>query len=423
MPSAGSPDGITLGVIADDFTGASDAANMLTKGGVPTALVFNRCPDAVPKNFGACVVALKSRSIPAPEAIAQSLAALDGLRRLGARQVIFKICSTFDSTPAGNIGPVTEALADALEATSVIVCPAFPAAGRTVFQGHLFVFDKLLSESGMERHPINPLTDPDIRRWLVRQSKGAVGHLPLATLRAGREAIRQRLAAEAGAGRRLIVADAVENSDLMALGEAIADAPLATGGSGIALGLAPFHSRLAATEAFVGADGPAAILSGSCSNATRGQVDAYRRYHPALKLDVDSVISGGVTVLAAAAFVEANRGKAPLVYSSDDPDHVRAAQMRHGAEKLAQALDRFFGELANLTVASGVRRLVVAGGETSGAVVTALGDPLFAVGPEIAVGVPALSALDRPLAVALKSGNFGGENFFEEAVEALGGSG
>ena len=237
-----------LGVIADDFTGASDVANTLAKGGVATALAFGKCPDAVPDAFDGCVVALKSRSIAVAGAVAQSLAALDGLARLGARRFIFKYCSTFNSTPAGNIGPVSEALAERLGVSGAVVsCPAFPDAGRTVYQGHLFVFDRLLSQSGMENHPLNPMTDPDIRRWLALQSR-PVGHLPLSTVRAGGDAIRARLAAEVKAGRGQVIADAVENVDLMALGEAIAGDILVAGGSGIAMGVAPFHAGAGARQ-------------------------------------------------------------------------------------------------------------------------------------------------------------------------------
>jgi uncharacterized protein YgbK (DUF1537 family) len=414
-----------LGVIADDFTGASDVANTLARGGLSTALAFNRCPGSLPQDFDACVVALKTRSIPAAEAVRQSLDALDGLAALGAQRFLFKYCSTFDSTPKGNIGPVTEALAARLGADgAVVLCPAFPDAGRTVFQGHLFVFDRLLSQSGMENHPLNPMTESDLRRWLALQTAGAVGHLPLAIVRSGREAIQARLGEEAAAGRRLVIADAVENADLMLLGEAIADDPLTTGGSGVAMGIAP---RLAAGAAakgekgFAPVAGPGLVLAGSCSSATRGQVAAYRPRHPSFQIDADDLMAGRLTAGDIAVFVGENLAAGPLVTSSTEPEAVRAAQQRHGAEVLAERLERLFGEVAQAAVAAGVTRLVVAGGETSGAGVTALVIPLLAVGPVIAVGVPALSALDRRLALALKSGNFGGPDFFEAALGALGG--
>jgi uncharacterized protein YgbK (DUF1537 family) len=411
---------VRLGVVADDFTGASDIANTIAKGGVATVLAFNGAPADLPGDFGACVVALKTRSIPVRDAVAQSVAALDGLKHLGAEQVIFKYCSTFDSTPEGNIGPVAEALAERMGVTGpVVFCPAFPDARRTIYAGHLFVGDKLLSESGMENHPLNPMTDPDLRRWLKRQSKGDVGYLPLATIRAGSEAIRAKLDEEAKAGRKLVVVDAIENSDLMALGEALADAPLVTGGSGIALGLAPAHATGKAAS-IPKVNGAGLVLAGSCSTATLGQVKEYSARHAALAIDAEEVLAGRTTPATALAFIAANRADAPLVYSSAAPDKLKAIQQRHGTEKVAGALEHFFGEVAKQAAASGIRRLVVAGGETSGAVVTALDLRMLAVGPEIAVGVPAVAALDQPLALALKSGNFGGPDFFERALAALG---
>jgi uncharacterized protein YgbK (DUF1537 family) len=425
MPSAAFPENPILGVIADDFTGASDAANTISKAGIPTILTINDCPPSLPDGFGAVVVAQKTRSIPAADAVSQSVAALDGLRRLGAGQIIFKHCSTFDSTPEGNIGPVTEALAERLGFTGpVVVCPAFPDARRTVYQGHLFVGDRLLSESGMENHPLNPMTDPDIRRWLARQSRGTVGHLPLATVRAGTAAIHARLAEEAGAGRRLVIADAVDNGDLKTLGEALVDDPLVSSGSGVAMGLARVHAgrmeepRAGAASSPV--DGPGLVLAGSCSAATLAQVARYAASHPALPIDAESVIDGLTTERQALDFISANRGDTPLVYSSVEAEELHRIQARRGTEAVASALEHFFGAVASRAVAGGVRRLVVAGGETAGAVVGALGLTTLAIGPEVAVGVPAMTALDRPLAVVLKSGNFGGPDFFAAALAALG---
>lgn len=412
---------VRLGVVADDFTGASDIANTIAKGGVATVLAFNGAPADLPGEFGACVVALKTRSIPEGDAVRQSVAALDGLKHLGAEQVIFKYCSTFDSTPEGNIGPVAEALAERMGVTGPIVfCPAFPDAKRTIYAGHLFVGDKLLSESGMENHPLNPMTDPDLRRWLKRQSKGDVGYLPLAVIRAGRDAIRAKLDEEAKAGRKLVVADAIENADLMALGDALADAPLVTGGSGIALGLAPAHAAGGKAATIAKVNGAGLVLAGSCSTATLGQVKEYSAKHATLAIDAEEVLAGRTTPATGLAFIAANRNDAPLIYSSAAADKLKAIQQRHGTEKVAGALEHFFGEVAKQAVAAGIRRLVVAGGETSGAVVTALDLRMLAVGPEIAVGVPAVAALDQPLALALKSGNFGGPDFFEKALAALG---
>ena len=276
------------------------------------------------------VVALKSRTIAAADAVAQSLAALAWLRKQGCTQFFFKYCSTFDSTPDGNIGPVADALADALQATRVIVCPAYPSLKRSIYEGHLFVGDKLLSESGMEKHPLTPMTDPDLRRWLARQSRSKVGHVAAPIVQMGREAIRAALDAADGRGERLIVVDTIKDSDLVEIGAAAADLPLITGGSGIALGLPDnFRARGAiggSAIAWDGSDGPAAVLSGSCSTATRGQVARHRTGHPALEVLADAVMDGSLTPAVAATWAQERQDSQPLVYSSADPEVVRAAQ-------------------------------------------------------------------------------------------------
>jgi uncharacterized protein YgbK (DUF1537 family) len=413
-----------LGCIADDFTGASDLANTLAKGGMAVTQFVGVPGGPADAACEAGVVSLKSRTIPAGEAVAQSLHALDWLLRQGCRQILFKYCSTFDSTPEGNIGPVAEALLERLGG-SAVVCPVFPATGRTLFNGHLFVADRLLSETGMRDHPLTPMTDPDIRRWLRRQTEGEVGHVTHATVRQGAEAIRQALDAEAGQGRRLIVVDAGLDADLLAIGEAIASDRLVTGGSGIALGL-PANFRkagLLAGEArpFLGQQGSAACLSGSCSVQSLKQVAVHAASHPALAILPDEVLSGAMTVERAGEWALSRIAAQPLVYSSATPEAVRNAQERHGREKVAGAIEGFMADLALALVAGGVTRLAIGGGETSGAIVTGLGISAFAIGPEIDPGVPALGVEGRPLALALKSGNFGAEDFYEKALKALAG--
>ena len=413
-----------LGCIGDDFTGSSDLANTLTREGMRCVQYVGVPEGRADADVEAGIVALKSRSTPAREAVALSLRALDWLRDQGCSQFLFKYCSTFDSTDDGNIGPVAEALADALGASRVIVCPAFPATGRSVYQGHLFVGDRLLSESGMQNHPLTPMTDPDLRRVLGRQSRGSVGHLPFAVVAQGADAVRARLDAEDAKGHRLIVADAVRDEDLRVLGEAAAELPLLTGGSGIALGLpANFRARgeLAAKAGpWRGQSGPAAVLSGSCSTATRAQVRDHARSHPVLPLDPDAVMAGRTGAEAVADWLLAQDG-VPLAYSSADPADVRAAQERHGVAALAAAFDALFAETARRLVAGGITRLVTAGGETSGAVVEGLGLTELQIGPEIAPGVPAIRA-GEALTLALKSGNFGGEDFFVRAASILEGT-
>ncbi|MEZ0214307.1 MAG: 3-oxo-tetronate kinase [Xanthobacteraceae bacterium] len=423
-----------LGVIADDFTGASDIANTIAKGfavkglpvpgGLRTAQFLGVPQAAAPAGIEAGVVALKSRSIPAGEAVAQSLAALDWLLAQGCRQIVFKYCSTFDSTPEGNVGPVGEALARRLGVAGVVACPAFPTMGRTVYQGHLFVKDRLLNESGMQHHPVTPMTDADIRRWLVHQARDPVGLVAWQTLNTGPAALRSALDTAAAAGERLVIVDAICDADLVTIAEACRDDRLITGGSGVALGLPRnFIQRGEASGGLHEAPGVAgaeAILAGSCSGATRGQIDRHIAAHPSLPIDVDAVMEGRTTAYDLAAFLFAHAGGAPLVFSSATPTEVRALQDRYGRDRVSGTLDALFGELALTLVAGGIRRLVVAGGETSGAVASALDLGALTIGPEIDPGVPVLvSQGEIPIALALKSGNFGGPDFFEKALRRL----
>jgi len=413
-----------LGCIGDDFTGSSDLANTLAKGGMRVVQYCGVPIGPADPAVEAGVVALKSRTIPVHEAVEKSLLALDWLVAQGCRQFVFKYCSTFDSTPEGNIGPVIDALMERLGAETTIVCPAFPATGRSIYQGHLFVKDRLLSESGMENHPLTPMTDADLRRWLTPQTKQGVGHVASETVFSGPEAIREAFTRETMAGRPVIVVDAIRDDDLFAIGTAVRDLALVTGGSGIALGL-PANLIGQATlkerrTPWHGDGGLAAILSGSCSTMTRAQVERYRADHPSLEIDADRLIARDLKPEEVADWASSQASKAaPLIYSSADPETVKAAQERHGKERVASAIEGFFAEIARQLTSTGITRLVVAGGETSGAVVEGLGLTALEIGPEIAAGVPALKASDRPLWLTLKSGNFGAEDFFAEALAVL----
>lgn len=416
-----------VGCIGDDFTGSSDLANTLARGGM-RAVQYNGVPaGAAGPAVEAGVVALKTRTVPAAVAVAQSLAALDWLRGQGCRQFLFKYCSTFDSTPGGNIGPVLDALSRALGAPRAIVCPAFPATGRSVYQGHLFVGDRLLSESGMEKHPLTPMTDPDLRRWLSLQTAYRVGHVAYGAVACGPAAIAEAMERAVADGMRYLVVDAIRDEDLVAIGEAAAGDVLLSGGSGIALGL-PGNFRRAgligsAHSAWTGASGPSAALCGSCSIMSRRQIAGHAAKLPAREAGADAIVSGAADPAEFADWVVGaqDTGGPPLVYSSAEPEAVAAVQWRHGREKAAGAVEGFFAALARELVARGVRRLIVAGGETSGAVVSALAVPSFEIGPEIAPGVPALKAGDTGMALALKSGNFGGPDFFAKAARMLAG--
>ena len=406
-----------LGCIGDDFTGSSDLANTLAKQGM-RVVQYTGVPNApASADVEAGVVALKSRSIDPADAVEQSLTALAWLRAQGCTQIFFKYCSTFDSTPKGNIGPVIDALADALEAHQVIVCPAFPGTGRSIYQGHLFVNDTLLSESGMQNHPLTPMTDPDIRRWLRLQSRNAVGHVPASAVLAGAEAIADALAAAHRQGHRLIVVDALRDADLMEIGRAADALPLITGGSGVALGLPANFGCTPAPVPWQGQSGRTAILSGSCSAATRAQVAKHGETHPTREIVAEAVIAGDMTPEETGDWLLAQDGL-PMAYSSAAPEEVARVQARFGRDRAAAALEDFFARLAVICRDRGVTRLITAGGETSGAVVEALGLGALEIGPEIAPGVPALRA-GPDLVVALKSGNFGGERFFEDADGVL----
>ena len=413
-----------LGVIADDFTGATDVASMLVREGMRTVQVIGVPEGPPPEGADAVVVALKSRTIPAADAVAQSLAALRWLQAAGARQIYFKYCSTFDSTPAGNIGPVAEALMDALGAPIAIACPAFPENGRTVFRGHLFVGDQLLSDSGMRDHPLTPMTDANLVRVLQAQARGKVGLLRHDVIARGAEAARTTLMALAADGVRLAVADAITNDDLRVLGEAVADAPLVTAGSGVALGLpAAYAARgwlqrdaQAATLPAVG--GAAAVLSGSCSVATNAQVQHWLGSgRPGFRIDPRALAAGAPVVDEALAFARARLTQGPvLVYATAEPAEVKAVQAELGVDRAGHLVEQAMASVARALVDGGVRRLVVAGGETSGAVVQALGVHALRIGAPIDPGVPWTLALNRPLLLALKSGNFGSVDFFAKAL-------
>jgi uncharacterized protein YgbK (DUF1537 family) len=421
-----------LGCIADDLTGATDLALMLTRAGMRTRLV-TRAPTAqqAPPLDGvdAVVVALKTRTCSPGDAVAQSLAACAALTARGAEQILFKYCSTFDSTDAGNIGPVADALADHLRAPLAIVCPAFPTNKRTIYQGHLFVGDLPLAESSMKDHPLTPMRDSNLVRVLGRQTSRSVGLVPYAVVRKGADAIADAFRAAQARGERYVVCDALTDEHLHALGQAATDMRLLTGGSGIALGLPAnlvkqgrMQARPAPTT-LASRTGRSAILAGSCSEATRGQVAAaIKAGLPARRIDPVDLAAGRVTVDDLVGWCLAQPAAAPvLVSSSDDPAAVRRVQDAFGRDAAGHLIERTFGTLAERLVAAGITRLIVAGGETSGAVVGALGLDALDIGPEIDPGVPWTRAAGHHdgLVLALKSGNFGSADFFTKAWKRL----
>ena len=416
-----------LGAIADDFTGATDLANTWVKAGLRVVQVIGvPAPGRAAPEADAVVVALKSRTAPVDEAVAQSLAALSWLRAQGARQILFKYCSTFDSTPQGNIGPVADALLAATGGEFALVCPAFPGAGRTVYNGYLFVGDLLLSDSSMKDHPLTPMCDANLIRLMEAQSAHRAGLIGLDTVRAGPQAIAARVAELKSDGCRYGVADTIEEADLLALGAAAQGYGLVTGGSGIGMGLPEnFRARgvlgAAVAPVLPAAQGRALIVAGSCSTATRGQIAAAAQW-PARRLDVDRIASGADVVGETVTWARSAPADLPvLVYASAEPGEVAATQAKYGTARAGEIVEHALSAIATALCDHGFTRIVVAGGETSGAVVSALGLRVLEIGPEIAPGVPwcAGERGGRPLAITLKSGNFGAPSFFADALEML----
>jgi 3-dehydrotetronate 4-kinase len=417
-----------LGCIADDLTGATDLAALIARQGFSVTLVTGEdWSSAANKNADVLIVALKSRTIPANDAIAQSVAALNWLLEQGASHIYFKYCSTFDSTDKGNIGPVARALADRLGATSVPFNPAFPENGRTVYQGHLFVLGRPIQESGMANHPLTPMRDPDLVRVLARQpGMDGVGLINWATIQSGPDAIRDARSA------RFLISDSLCQADIMTLGQAFADQPLATGGSPFGAAYARALLVLASGQNSGGfklpdKKAPFLILAGSCSEATRGQIAALPENIPHIALDIQAVMAG--TQTAENLFQQAEacyQAAAPavLISSSADPDRLAAVQAEYGREKSGEVIEAILAAVAVQLHGAGIDRIIVAGGETSGAVMAALRVSALHIGPEIAPGVPwtIKTGATAPLWLALKSGNFGNPDFFAEAMALLEGS-
>ncbi|MBB2697245.1 UNVERIFIED_ORG: uncharacterized protein YgbK (DUF1537 family) [Rhizobium esperanzae] len=423
---------ISLGSIADDYTGASDLANTLTKNGLRTVQTVG-IPDpslALPE-VDAVVVSLKIRSVPASEAVTAATEAERWLRQQGAGHVLYKICSTFDSTDAGNIGPVTEALSEAAGGGGVLVTPAFPETGRTVYLGHLFVGGQPLNESPLKDHPLNPMHDANLVRVLARQSRGAVGLIDLAAIAAGPAAAKAKFDALRTTGATMAIADAIFERDLETLGEIALETPVSTGASGLGLGLARALVRSGRISgSATGEDvirpvgGLSAIIAGSCSKATLRQLDFAEQSMPVLRLDPERLLAAGPDEIASAISWAGDRISAGpvVVAASAAPETVSRLQSQYGREASGHVIETATSIIAAELVDRGVRRLVVAGGETSGAAVDKLAIPAFLIGPEIAPGVPVLRTVGNrqgDMLLALKSGNFGGEDFFGAALAMM----
>ncbi|MBS1889092.1 MAG: four-carbon acid sugar kinase family protein [Actinobacteria bacterium] len=410
-----------VGFIADDITGATDLASAVAGRGFDTRLFFG--DTAVHADGGdALVVALKIRSVPAEEARRAAAAAAEALQGAGAVQLFSKYCSTFDSTPEGNIGPIADALIDLTGARLAVHCPAYPANGRTVYLGHLFVGDQLLGESSMREHPLNPMRDSLLTRVLAAQTAREVALVPLPVIDDGVAAVSERLVEIAADGARHAIADAVRDGDLETVAQAVAAEPLAAGGAAFGAAFAA-AARGGANEGVPGSArakvpaGPAAILVGSLSRATRAQVATFDG--PVLRLAVEEMAAGDAALGRMAAFVGEKLGDEPMLITTDfGESRTRGGVAGAVQDGVARRIERTMGRMGAELERLGVRRLIVAGGETSGAVADALGLKAARIGPDISVGVPWMVAADRPLAVAFKSGNFGSPTFFDDALEA-----
>jgi uncharacterized protein YgbK (DUF1537 family) len=416
-----------LGCIADDFTGATDLAGMLVRAGMRTVQMIDVPRKPIGPDVDAIVIALKSRTIPAAEAVKASLAALAWLTDAGCKQFYFKYCSTFDSTDAGNIGPVTDALMTALDARFTIACPAFPENGRTIFKGHLFVGDVLLSDSGMRHHPLTPMADANLVRVLQRQTRRKVGLIAHDVVSAGPDAMRRKIVALQTEGIEIAVVDAIDNKALMTIGAACADLPLLTAGSGVALGLPQNFTGLTTGSAdkLPPTRGLRAVISGSCSGATQEQVAvAVAGGMPAFAIDPLALAAGNNVVEQVLAWAKPLLSNGPvLITATAAPEQVKRIQEAIGTERAGHLVEQALADIARGLVGHGVRQFVVAGGETSGAVVSALGVSGLVIGPQIDPGVPWTVSLgsddEARLALALKSGNFGSKDFFTKAWDLL----
>lgn len=413
-----------LGVIADDFTGATDIASFLVINGMSTVQLNGVPAKDTQIDSDAVVISLKSRSCPVETAVSDSLAALRWLQQQGCQQFYFKYCSTFDSTAQGNIGPVLDALLAELGESQTVISPALPVNGRTVYQGYLFVGETLLNESGMRNHPVTPMDDAHLGRLIERQASGKAGLIPFAVVNSGAEAIRAQLRALKETDVRYVVLDALTEEHLVAQGAALEGMKLVSGGSGLAIGLARHWasrhpSREDSAQAGKPVAGQAVVLSGSCSVMTNVQVAAYQAVAPAKAVDVQACVedvSGYAASLCEWVCANAGGTLAPMVYATAEPEALKRIQAQFGRES-SSIVEQLFAELAGALKQRGFTRFIVAGGETSSIVAQTLKVEAFHIGPVISPGVPWVRDTRQPLSLALKSGNFGDKDFFARAQQ------
>ncbi len=418
---------VLLGCIADDFTGATDVASFLVASGMRTVQLIGIPTEQVDlSEADAVVIALKSRTLPKEEAIQQSIAALEWLKQYDCEQYYFKYCSTFDSTEAGNIGPVTDALLDNLDEDFTVLCPSLPVNGRTVYKGYLFVNNTLLNESGMQNHPLTPMKDANLQRVMKSQSQGEVGLVTYEDVAAGANNIKTALESLSQTCRYAVL-DTLSNHDLVEIGRACADLKLLTGGSGLSIGLAKNFQDKGLFKISSNSDqlsqvqGDAVVLSGSCSLMTQAQVKNFKQSNPSKKISPISLLNKTDSIDSFIEWFAANREQGPVMfYATDSAENIKAIQDELGVDRASQIVEEFMASLVTALSNVGVTKFVVAGGETSGSVVQALQPQLLKIGASIAPGVPLTEIPgENPKLLALKSGNFGDETFFEKALRMM----
>ncbi|MEF1310133.1 four-carbon acid sugar kinase family protein [Vibrio mytili] len=416
-----------IGVIADDFTGATDAASFIVAGGL-SAIQVNGLPALVDEQTlseyqqaQAIVVALKSRSCPTEQAISESITACRWLKEQGCTLIYFKYCSTFDSTESGNIGPVIDALMQELNCKQTLISPALPVNGRTVYMGHLFVYQQLLSESGMRNHPITPMTDSNLARLIESQSTGQASLLTHKDY-ASHEQAQIKLES---LDRKYVVCDAIDDSDLKLLGQLSLTYPLVTGSSGLVGAIAAAIAQKQKVESvpYCPAKGlRGLVISGSCSEMTNKQVAEYKRHAPSLKLEIAKCIESENYIDNVEQWVldatNTNEQWFPLVYATVLPDELQEIKASYGSQA-SVAVENLFSQLIQRLKSHNFKVIISAGGETSGTVVRSLGSEVFSIGKTISPGVPWVRSLEDNTALALKSGNFGDERFFLQAQEMM----
>lgn len=409
-----------IGCIADDFTGASDAASFLVKGGMQTIL-FNGIPQEKERTEScqAIVIALKTRTQKTEDAVKETLKAAEWLKENGAKQLYIKYCSTFDSTPKGNIGPIMDALLEKYEVPTTILCPALPVNGRVVKDGNLYVNGIPLNQSSMKDHPLTPMWDSDVGKLMRDQSRYDCVKISCGEMNKPEEVQKKIRLFGAEKPHFYVIPDFETGKDARSIVQNFGKLPILSGSSGILTELAGQYkleksTTLKTDERTIGSG---LLLAGSCSQATRSQIAFVQKNGiKSKRMDPLKLLAGEQTEQELWDFIQTNHTDV-LIYSSDTPESVRKVQQA-GREQIAELLERTMANLAKRALQAGYTRLVIAGGETSGAVTKALGYRSYMIGTSVAPGVPIMIPREnKNVRLVLKSGNFGQEDFLKRALD------